>query len=170
MKYRHWHRSSRQFVCICLMVLAITQCGKVTDRDVTHDSTITVLCESDDYVLGPARDDSPKFLKLRADPRFKVYHLFAFSEPQAIHWNQAHPLLANPQVRLLEKLTLELESAAQDTLYARINEMLRRDMPVTFLHPVIRTFIAHRRLRGLSTPFRADPLRFMAHLWLEEEN
>jgi len=523
-KYRHWHRNSRQIVCICLMVLAITQCGKDTDRAETHDSTITVLYESDDYVLGPARDDSPKFLmflplvrgyglkarpglaqswehspdytawtfhlrrdlrwhdgvpvtahdiafclelfahpdvlfaqdqifgadvavlddytlkltwlkptgpasalsgwtvyypkhllegldpknfydwdfwthpvgngpyryvrhvpktmieleanpdyhsgkpaiervvlklstankvieltsgnvdaayyvppsdtiKLRADPRFNVYHLFAFSEPQAIHWNQAHPLLAMPQVRralsqaidrrellrvnnlpdetplvgglspedrsyrlyaegeldpglpydpdaakqlleragwidrdgdgvreradrlaqftmltpqgrhgslasalliqyqlkqvgiameiqlvgrivwreayrtanfdatigdvpnvpqwlldqdffgdgtrigyrnpaivgLLEKLTLELDSAAQDTIYARINEILHRDMPVRFLWPYVESIAAHRRIRGLRTPDRVNLFAYIEELWLEGE-
>lgn len=40
--------------------------------------------------------------------------------------------------------------------------------PVTLLHPVVRTFMAHRRIRGLSEPFRADPVRFMEDLWIEE--
>jgi peptide/nickel transport system substrate-binding protein len=71
---------------------------------------------------------------------------------------------------LIGRAMVTTEPDEMDRIYRELMEIFRRDVPVTFLHPVIRTFIAHRRLRGLSTPFRADPLRFMEHLWLEEED
>jgi len=70
-------------------------------------------------------------------------------------------------VDLLEALTGEIDPAAQDVLYMRINEILRRDEPVTFLFPWVETFAAHRRLRGLHTPERAHPLWHMDELWLD---
>ena len=76
----------------------------------------------------------------------------------------------NPEiVRLLEALTVYLDPSGQDTLYARINEILRRDMPVAFLFPWVETYAAHSRIRGLSTPDRAHPLMHMDELWIEEE-
>ena len=56
-----------------------------------------------------------------------------------------------------------------DRIYYQLAEILRVDQPITFLMPRALTFIAHRRLRGLSTPFRALPARHMESLWIEEE-
>jgi antirestriction protein ArdC len=58
------------------------------------------------YYVPPA-----DIIKLRAEPDFRVYHLFAFSEPQAIHWNQRHAF------------TAELDPTVQDTLYAKPSPM-----------------------------------------------
>jgi hypothetical protein len=43
-------------------------------------------------------------------------------------------------------------------------------MPFTFLYPEVTFNIVHRRIRGLKSPNRADPARFMEHLWIEEES
>ena len=51
-------------------------------------------------------------------------------------------------VRLLEVLLGEPDPRAQDTLYLRVNEILRRDMPVTLLFPGVYNHAAHRRIRG----------------------
>ena len=77
----------------------------------------------------------------------------------------------NPEiVRWLEMLTVEMNPDAQDTLYARINEMLRRDVPVTFLFPYVEASVAHRRIRGLRTPDRVNLLEFVDELWIENDN
>jgi hypothetical protein len=57
-----------------------------------------------------------------------------------------------------------------DRIYRQIAEILIEDQPVTFFMPRVITFIAHRRLRGLSNPFRALPARNMDDLWIEEEH
>ena len=70
-------------------------------------------------------------------------------------------------VQLLEALRAEPDSEARNRLYARTNEILRRDMPVTFLFPSAENFVAHRRIRG----FRPDASAFLSHsdeLWIEE--
>ena len=56
-----------------------------------------------------------------------------------------------------------------DRIYHRLAVILKEDQPVTFLMPRFITFIAHRRLRGLSSPFHSVPARHMEELWIEEE-
>lgn len=71
-------------------------------------------------------------------------------------------------VQLLHALHAEPDPDAQDTLYARINEIFRRDMPVTFLFPMVENHVAHRRIRGL----RHGWPQFLGHaeeLWIEED-
>lgn len=76
----------------------------------------------------------------------------------------------NPEiVRLLEALAREPSPTGQDTLYAAINAVLRRDVPVTFLFPYFEAYAAHRKVRGLRTPDRAHPIAAIHELWIEEE-
>ncbi len=70
-------------------------------------------------------------------------------------------------VRLLHALDAELDPEAQDTLYARINEIFHRDTPVTFLFPMIEPDVAHRRIRGLRQGWPAF-LGNAEELWIEE--
>jgi peptide/nickel transport system substrate-binding protein len=55
-----------------------------------------------------------------------------------------------------------------DRIYRELMPVLRADLPVTLLFPVVQTVVAHRRVRGLQSPFQADPFMRMEHLWLEE--
>ncbi len=45
----------------------------------------------------------------------------------------------------------------------------QEDLPITFLYRRMGAWVAHRRLRGLSSPWRATPYRYMDQLWLEDE-
>ncbi len=56
----------------------------------------------------------------------------------------------------------------QDRIYLEIADILRADQPVTFLHWFVVTTVAHRRIRGLSSPWRADPVMFMEELRIED--
>ena len=56
----------------------------------------------------------------------------------------------------------------QDRLYRELTLVYREDLPVTRLIPRPRIHFAHRRLRGMGTPFHADPDRYMEDLWIEE--
>jgi hypothetical protein len=42
------------------------------------------------------------------------------------------------------------------------------DVPATFLFPNVETTVASRNVRGLSSPYHADALRYLEDLWLEE--
>ena len=101
------------------------------------------------------------FARFRHEPRWLNNR---FGEDSPIGYTNAEV------ITLIGRAMMTAEPDEMDRIYRELMEIFRRDMPVTFLHPVVRTFFAHRRLRGLSTPFRADPLRFMEHLWLEEED
>lgn len=74
----------------------------------------------------------------------------------------------NPEVvQLLEALVLELDPASQDALYSRINEILVRDVPVTFLFPYYEVYVAHRDIHGLRTPERPEPIGAIMDLWIQ---
>ena len=68
---------------------------------------------------------------------------------------------------ILEVVLATPEPAAQDTLYARFNEILRRDSPVMLLFPGVYRYVAHRRIRG----FRQGRgwLTRPEELWIQEE-
>ncbi len=70
---------------------------------------------------------------------------------------------------------LEMAAATQnpltiDTLYRELMEIFQADHPVTFLYTKQSTHVVHRRLAGLSSPHRTDPVMYMEHLWLEDES
>ena len=74
----------------------------------------------------------------------------------------------NPAViKLIDEALVTEEPTAQDRIYAELNKIFQTEVPVTFLFPYVLTVFAHRRIRGLSSPWRADPLQFMGDLWLE---
>ncbi len=58
----------------------------------------------------------------------------------------------------------------QDEIFSEITAIIRRDLPITFLFPRLRTVFAHRRIKGLSSPWRADPVRYLEDLWLEDDD
>jgi peptide/nickel transport system substrate-binding protein len=73
--------------------------------------------------------------------------------------------------RLLELIDLASRTwvpAEEDSLYAEIAEIFRADVPVTFLHPIVGRTVAHERVHGLSSPWRAEPVAHMDELWIEE--
>jgi peptide/nickel transport system substrate-binding protein len=57
----------------------------------------------------------------------------------------------------------------KERTFFKLWEILQRDMPITFLQPFIQGRIVHRRIMGLSSPFRIFPLCHMENLWIEEE-
>ena len=59
--------------------------------------------------------------------------------------------------------------ADEDSLYTEIAEIFVADVPVTFLYPSVGLTVAHERLRGLSRPWRVEPVAQMDELWIEEE-
>lgn len=93
----------------------------------------------------------------------KYYHVWFFGEQSRINYHN------DKLLRLLQAAVNNMEPDAQDRIYSEATEILRDEVPLTFLFPQVETFVAHRRLRGLSSLFRADPLFNMEYLWLEDE-
>jgi ABC-type transport system substrate-binding protein len=60
------------------------------------------------------------------------------------------------------------DPAARDRIYTRLTEILQTDMPLTFLGPRVNIVFTHRRLQGLRSPWRVDPVWHMDELWLED--
>lgn len=76
----------------------------------------------------------------------------------------------NPEaIRLIDQAVDTGDPDELDRIYRALTEILRADLPVTRLVPRTRTWFVHRRVRGLSTPFHADPDTYMEDLWLEKE-
>lgn len=74
-------------------------------------------------------------------------------------------------------LTALIDSAAasvhpdeRDRLYRRIAPLLTELSPHVHLLPLLERSVMHRRVRGMQTPFRADPVWYAADLWLEERD
>ncbi len=77
---------------------------------------------------------------------------------------------ANPRVTaLLKELRVTFNPDEEDRIYRALWAIFQADLPVTFLCLWVATTVAHRRVRGLSSPYRADPVWCMEDLWLEDE-
>ena len=76
----------------------------------------------------------------------------------------------NPTViDLLKKIQASMNPHEIDRLYRELWPIFQAELPITGLYPLVYTTVAHRRVQGLSTPYRAQPLHYMEHLWIEEE-
>lgn len=62
-----------------------------------------------------------------------------------------------------------MNSNERDSIYRELWPIFQAETPMTPLFPALWTFIAHRRIRGLSSPHRADPLWYMEDLWVEDD-
>ena len=77
----------------------------------------------------------------------------------------------NPQVKtLLDQAIATADPDEQDRIHRELMSIFRVEQPITYLGPATRTFVAHRRIKGLSSPFRADATQIMEDLWLEDED
>lgn len=70
--------------------------------------------------------------------------------------------------RLVDEAAATAVPEEVDRIYRRMTEILRADIPVTFLFPRVWVVFAHRRLAGLRSPWKADPVWYMDELWVEE--
>ena len=76
----------------------------------------------------------------------------------------------NPAVlALIQRAKDTADPDEEDRIYRELTDMFRADAPVTFLCPKVHLEFAHRRVKGLSSPWRANPVWYMEDLWLEDE-
>ena len=54
-----------------------------------------------------------------------------------------------------------------DRLYKELIPIFERDIPITFICPVIQTHIVNSKVRGLENLFRSDPAKALEFLWIE---
>lgn len=78
---------------------------------------------------------------------------------------------ANPKVaELLERAAASMNPEERDSIYREVWLIFQAELPMTALYPALWTSIVHRRVRGLSSPYRADPLWYAGELWLEDSS
>lgn len=74
----------------------------------------------------------------------------------------------NPAVSaLLAQRDTTPDPVTRDSLLRETWPFLQRDLPITYLYPYVNVWAVTKRLKGW-TPRRANPLQFLADLWLEE--
>jgi peptide/nickel transport system substrate-binding protein len=71
-------------------------------------------------------------------------------------------------VRLLDRLPVAFDPAEDDDVHRQLTQVFRAEVPATFLFPSVRAVFARRRVRGLSSPWRVDPIFFIDELWLDD--
>ncbi len=72
-------------------------------------------------------------------------------------------------ITLLDSAQAALAPDQYDRIYRQLGSILQADLPLTILYPSVWATVANRRVGGLSSPYRADPVWYAEHLWLEEE-
>jgi len=77
----------------------------------------------------------------------------------------------NPNVsELLEAIAESGDPQKKDALFNTLWPLFQRDVPLTLLYPIVSTHVVRRRIRGLASPFRGDPVWYMEDLWIEDES
>lgn len=69
--------------------------------------------------------------------------------------------------RLLERAG-SVDSRETDAAFRARRPVFERDLPVTFLYPLVRTNVALRRVQGLHVPYGADPLWHAGQLRIDD--
>lgn len=103
------------------------------------------------------------------DAIFAEMHMRGDCTAGSLNFEEDSPIgYVNPQVgALLRKARDSFDPAEWDHSYQAMWPIFQRDVPVTFLNRVMRTTIAHRRVRGLASPDRVEPTAHIEEVWLE---
>ena len=91
---------------------------------------------------------------------------------QLLEWfGEDSPLgYRNPRMfQLLQDYKRTIDTEEVNRIFSEIMPMMAQDLPLTFLFLHIHTCVANKRIKGLSSPFRAQPIWSMEHLWIEDE-
>ena len=91
---------------------------------------------------------------------------------QLLEWfGENSPLgYSNPRLlQLLREYKTTVDPDQLNRIFREIMPIFAQDMPMTFLFLLTHTCVADKRIRGLSSPYRAQPLYSMEHLWIEED-
>lgn len=70
---------------------------------------------------------------------------------------------------LIARAGTSIDPDETDAIYGELGAILHEDLPMTALFPDYEMHVANRRVRGLSSPWRAVPLRHMEEVWLADD-
>lgn len=76
---------------------------------------------------------------------------------------------STPYNPLLERLANAVDTESQVALEKEAAAILRRDLPLTYLHASVGFLAAHERVRGIESPYLVDPLMDVRRLRLEDQ-
>ena len=85
------------------------------------------------------------------------------------YFNYSGKLYSPEFKRLIKMVTLSPTTDELDKAVRKLWPKFRAEIPFTFLYPEIKFNIVHKRIRGLKSPNRAYPGKFMEYLWIDEE-
>lgn len=71
---------------------------------------------------------------------------------------------------LLDELLNTIAPAEIDRIHRQLERIFEAELPVTYLYPNVESSVASERIQGLSTPFRADLLRYADELWVADRS
>ncbi len=75
----------------------------------------------------------------------------------------------NPQLtELIDRIIFSSDPREVDRAYDAVTQVFHEDVPISLLFPIVHTWASHRRLRGLKSPWKSEPVWNMEELWLEE--
>ena len=95
-------------------------------------------------------------------PRFDHYKVYGHTSPFGYN---------NPQMdSLLQIADTTIDPEKLDSLYTQIGTIFNEDIPMTFLFQQVQTHIVKRKIKGLKSPYMAEPTHNMEHLWIDESN
>lgn len=96
--------------------------------------------------------------------------LFPFEAQDAHYFGDKSVMgYRNPQaIALINKSAQTMNPDEYDRLYRDLWPIFQADMPATFLFHASYATLADRHIRGLSTPWHADPVQYMDDLWRED--
>ncbi len=98
---------------------------------------------------------------MKPTPELGLIHLFG--RESVLGWR-------NPEViRLTSRLATLTDPREIDAVFAQLQPHFLRDVPYTYLTLAVETYVAHRKVKGLSTPFRASVYWDVEHLWIDDE-
>jgi peptide/nickel transport system substrate-binding protein len=110
--------------------------------------------------------------RLRAGDFQAAFGRFEPFQPGDIQWLNGKVAIQyeNPRVRALIDAAQEtMDPAVEDSLYQILMPFIAAEQPVTILFPEVTTYVAKRSVRGLHSPYRANPFLFAEFLRLEEQ-
>lgn len=128
--------------------------GVAMDIVTLEERTILPRVEKGDFeaTLGPVNNDLAGH----------AAHIYYFGRQSRIGYHNSRV------AALLDSAFAAFDPREVDRLYSELMPIFQAEQPVTFLYPLVRTTVAHRRVHGLSSPYRDDPLWFAGELWLED--
>ena len=71
-------------------------------------------------------------------------------------------------LELVQKFRVAIEEDEKDKIMEEMMAVMKRDIPITFLVPQVQFHVAEKRIKGLSSPDRPDPVWFMPSLSIED--